>query len=182
MAGGAMQPMMQPMMQPVMQMPTTPVVYMPSDPAMGFAPVGYVDVSGGAMQPMMSVAPAQMAYTPVSTSYVAPNLYSPVGFADASANSFPQTRKPLSGTSIPSAANATPFTPSETAGRIPTPSAPQRTLKPLKKGDAFVPVRPLSVAPKPLRNPQSGAMPTIVVASKSSVPQNPFTEKANPSN
>ena len=169
-------------MQPMMQMPTTPAIYMPSDSAMGFTPMGYVDVSGGTMQPVMSVASTPMAYAAVSTPYVASSPYSHVIFADASVNRFPQSRQPLSGASMPNAANATPFTPTEAAGRIPTPSVPQSTLKPLKKGDAFIPTRPLSVAPKPSRNPQSGAMPTIVVASKSSAPQNPFTDKANPSN
>ena len=159
-------------MQPMMQMPTTPAIYMPSDSAMGFTPMGYVDVSGGTMQPVMSVASAPMAYAAVSTPYVASSPYSHVIFADASVNSFPQSRQPLSGAPMPN----------EAAGRIPTPSVPQSTLKPLKKGDAFIPTRPLSVAPKPSRNPQSGAMPTIVVASKSSAPQNPFTDKANPSN
>lgn len=67
--------------------------------------MGYVDVSGGTMQPVMSVASTPIAYAAVSTPYVASSPYSHVIFADASVNRFPQSRQPLSGASMPNAAN-----------------------------------------------------------------------------
>ena len=166
-------------------MPTAPLsyaadaaFYMPSDPTMAFAaPVGYMDASGN----VVSLAAAPMGYAAVPSSYMAPSQASPFASAgfyeNARGNAF-QSGQSLSGASMADSANVAPFTPSEPAQRLQTP-VPQRTLKPLKKGDSFVPKRPLPVAPKPLR---SGAMPSIAVASKGSASQNPFTEKASAPN